>query len=130
MSIVSDYFSFQNGYAFKSKDFVKLRQIHANLNSFFYLAIHIQNCHIFLLKKFIENPTDNEINFCNFLSKNPNNYFMKFYGFIKKRNSIKSIIYQYMSNDSLNSYFEFHKDQIDDIFMFTTACRILNGIIY
>ena len=78
-----------------------------------------------------KNVTTHEIEFCNFLSNHPSQYFTKCYGYIKKDNEIIATIYQFMCNDSLDKYLNKNKKQFNnEIFTFTTACRIFEGITY
>lgn len=83
---------------FKESEFIKLRLIYSNENAFFYMAIHLESLYIFMLKCFNSALTEmtNEINFCNNFS---HRCFVPFYGFLKDKDTINGMLYEFMSND-------------------------------
>lgn len=113
--------------SFKEEDFIELRVICANDRASFHLVIHVESLHIFLMKKLIRNVFDHEIEFCNFLAKNPNRCFTRFFGFITKNKKVSHIIYEYASNGTLVHYM---KENRDDVFRFTSVLRIIQGVQY
>ena len=107
---------------FKNEDFIKLRTIYTNQSAFYYLVIHRETFYIFLMKDLCEpNKPEYEIDFCN---KYSNRCFTRFYGFIKQNRMIKSLIYEFMCNNSLNEC----KDKFDSLFSLFTINRLYQGI--
>ena len=114
-------------YTFSENDFIKLRTLHHKPDTIYYLAIHIKSLHIFLMKKIkdinqITHEMEREMNFC----KYSNRLFVRFYGFIKKCDMKTGLIYEFMSNGSLNFYLT--QTQVDSLYLILTISRIFKGI--
>ena len=115
---------------FNESDFIKLRKIHYTTTDLYYLAMHIESLHIFMLKKIIQNDKDKhqrEIDFCqNF----HNRCFTRFYGFIKKQEEIKGFVYEFMSNGDISSFIKTSPMKANSLFGFMTMTRLYRGIEY
>ena len=117
-------------YNFQESEFIKLRP----LNKSIHLVIHKKTLFLCAMKMFDSrfsdgNFIDHEIDFD---ERNKNGYFTKFYGFIRQypTNKIIGAIYQFMSNDNLESFILNHKEKIDDFTKLTMINRIFQGIDY
>lgn len=112
---------------FQEKEFIILRTIISNEKTSFYLAIHIQSFHVFMMKKLNSFESEHEKNFC----KNYSHHCLThFYGFLIKEDKIIGFIYEYMSNGSLDTYVSSNPDKINKLFVLMTIDRILEGLIY
>ena len=114
---------------FNEKDFIVLRVISTKAISLNMLVMHIDSLHVFMMKQYhIENEEcfhllNHEVEFCKY---HQHRCLTKCYGFIKEKNQVKSIIYEYMSNDSL----EKNKENINEINAITIVNRLFQIISY
>ena len=117
---------------FFENDFIILRRLYQNDEAIFYMVFHIKSFYIFVMKKiFHVNEMDNQINHEIFFCENySHRCFTQFYGFLKENDKIVGFIYEFMSNDSLNSFVNSHEDEIDEIYILMTINRIVQGIEY
>ncbi|KAK8847752.1 hypothetical protein M9Y10_018781 [Tritrichomonas musculus] len=115
---------------FKNQDFIVLRQIYLSSRAIILKVIHLDSLFIFALKKFrhpnIEN-NKNEIFFC---QNYAHRCFTRFYGFLKENGKIEGLVYDYMSNNSVDDYIMSHQEQNVKIFALTIINRIFQGIEY
>ena len=118
---------------FKEADFIKLRLVHRNQYSSFYLVFHIKSMHIFMMKKILNNieyhkNIDYEISFCRNYS---NRCITPFYGFLKDEESSQIIgfIYEFMSNSNLSQFVKSNFN-FDEKWDFMTTLRIVEAIDY
>lgn len=118
---------------FKEEEFFDLRAFYKNETGSFSIVIHIETLHIFLKKKF--NPVNKkyekyqkrEIEFC---KTHNHRCLAKFYGFIKNEEDITGLIYEYICNESLDSYIKKNERKITPIFSFMIVNRLFQGIKY
>ena len=115
---------------FYEKDFIILRTLASTKSSAIYLALHLKTFYILMLKKInypkhLSKEIQHEIYFCENYS---HRCLVKFYGFLKNGNSIIGFIYEFMSNDTLKSFYSTHKDKLNDIYSIMTINRIIQGI--
>lgn len=117
-------------YTFENDDFHELRMIHSSTQFSMSLVIHLKSFHLFICKKISPDNLseyEHEINFCRNYSHRS---LTRFYGFIKKNNKILGFIYEFMSNGSIENYYNSNADQINDLYSFLSALRIFDGIRY
>ncbi|KAK8857492.1 hypothetical protein M9Y10_015897 [Tritrichomonas musculus] len=112
---------------FQEKEFIILRTIISNEKASFYLAIHIQSLHVFMMKKLNSFGSEHEKKFCKNYS---HRCLTHFYGFLINEDKIIGFIYEYMSNGSLDTYISSNPDKINKLFVIMTIDRILEGLIY
>ncbi|KAK8835370.1 hypothetical protein M9Y10_025135 [Tritrichomonas musculus] len=110
---------------FDENEFITLRQIYSINDNSYFLIIHIETFHLFVMKKCNESTKKHEEQFCTNYS-HPN--FIRFYGFLKKNEKRIGLIYEFMSNGSFGSYIKNNKN--DDMYLMFTIIRISNGIEY
>ena len=115
---------------FNENDFVILRKIYSKEEALFYLVLHVESLHVFMMKKifYTENSMkeiDHEIYFCENYS---HHCLTHFYGFLKEEGKVTGFIYEYMCNGTLNSYVLSHKEKISKSFILMTINRIFQGI--
>ena len=113
---------------FEESDFIILRNEYLKFNATFYLAIHIESFHIFMMKK-INNTKEfkHEIYFCQNYS---HRCLTHFYGFIKNEGEIKGFIYEYMCNGTLESIVSKNSKIDDESFKLIIINRIFQGIYF
>ena len=119
---------------FSEDDFIKLKEIYAKLSdgikTTYYLVIHLNSLHIFLMKKFsctiLNKYQKREIDFC---TKCSQKCFVKCYGLlINNKSKTIGIIYEYLCNNSLEYFIQ--NNVISPIFSFISMIRIFDGIKY
>ena len=117
---------------FKMSDFVELRLLYGTRKALFYLVIHLESLHVFMLKKviydgeLISSEIEHETYFCENYS---HRCFTKFYGFAKERRTI-GFVYEYLCNGSLKTLIEKDRKRIDDLYILMTINRLYQGIEY
>lgn len=115
---------------FENKEFIVLRIIHVNVEYYFSLVIHLESFYIFMMKKTLYKraiKNKHEIFFCQNYS---HRCLMPFYGFLKEEYKIIGFIYEFMSNDSLQSYYDSHTNERNKIIELMMTNRIFQGIEY
>lgn len=117
---------------FKEEEFIVLRTITSNEKAIFHLVIHIESLYIFMMKKIgahksMTKEEEHEIYFDENFS---HRCFTPFYGFIKENDKTIGFLYEYMCNDTLKSYVSSNRDKIDETFVMSSICRIIQGIDY
>lgn len=114
---------------FDEKEFIKLRHIHSKENEFYYMAIHIQTLHLFLIKKFIDIKNidkyqKREMDYCKTYKSR---FFIKCYGFLKEGQKTGGIVYEYMTNGNLDNYIK-NSQNISYKYLLITMTRIVQGV--
>ena len=116
---------------FKENEFIKLRCVYSNNTSLFFLVFHIQSLHIFLLKKFdygeLTKYQNREIEFC---KKYSHRCLVPFYGFVKENKYITGLLYKFMTNGTLHSFYNNKKNDPSELLSMLTIRRILEGLKY
>ncbi|KAK8892627.1 hypothetical protein M9Y10_029866 [Tritrichomonas musculus] len=117
---------------FSSKDFIKLRLVYQNIQSDFHLVIHRESLYIYLMKSIkyngdCQHENENEINFC---SQYSNRCLTHFYGFVKEKDEIIGIIYEFMCRDNLDLFVRKNPSSINKIYSLTAIIRIFQGMNY
>ena len=91
------------------------------------MAFHVPSLFLFSIKICQQSIAQHEKYFC----QNHSHFcFTPFYGFVKEKNKIVGIAYEFMSNGSLDGYILNNKERIDDFFKMTVLNRIVQGIDY
>ena len=123
LSYKDNYINNQNKiYDFNENEFVILRNVYNNRTSSFYLVLHLESLYIFMMKLDHGGDIDHEIDFC---SKYSHRCLTRFYGFLKKNQTIIGFIYEFQSNGSL-----LHYSKIDEFYCIIVIARLFEVIEY
>lgn len=120
------FLSFNSNFQFQDEKFIKLKSFKGT-SATTSISLYLPTFQLFALKKFNDfDKYQRELNFC---KKYSHRVLVPFYGNIEKRDEY-TIIYKFMSNDSLKTYVEGNKSSITSIFALTALNRISQGIDY
>lgn len=116
---------------FYPHDFIKLRTVSSSNKSILYLVLHIKTFYLFVLKWYGTN-SDNKDREISILENNLiHRSILKFYGFyLENKNAKTGILYEFMSNGSLDNYIKKQNENISHLFSYSSAFRIFDGIKY
>lgn len=123
----NSFFKVDPNITFEEEDLIKYHFLKTQM-PIIYLVLHKKTFQLFAMKLINEeNKSKEEIYFITHFS---HSCLTPFYGFVESKNGIKGIIYKFMSNGSLISYFGNNENEITTVFKSITINRISQGIQY
>ena len=109
---------------FKEKDFIFLRTLYSGGSSTINLVMHVDNLRLFVKKKFLRDDVKSKDRELNFIQNYSHRCFTRCYGYTKYNGEVADLIYEFLSNDSIE------KIDINKINLFTIICRLYQGLFH